>query len=100
MLIFLDPYIIQCACSVGLMFGMMIDIGSKFYSVPPPPTRVAYRSRSQTLIFVVLCSIFKILQHLNLLFSLVNMSNTLFYTIFSYLEVKVTDLNNLSCGFS
>ena len=29
---------ILCVCSVGLMFGMMIDIGPpKFYSTPPPP---------------------------------------------------------------
>ena len=28
---------IQTVCSVGFMLGMMIDIGPKFYSVPPPP---------------------------------------------------------------
>ena len=42
----------QCVCPVGLMFGMMIYIGLKFNSLPPPPLYVAYRSRSQTLMYV------------------------------------------------
>ena len=46
------PYIIQCVCSVELMFGMIINIGPKFYSVPSPPMGVTYRSRSQALIVV------------------------------------------------
>ena len=40
--------IIQCVCSVRLMFDMMIDVGLKFYSVPPLTMHVTYRSRSQT----------------------------------------------------
>ena len=55
------------------MSGMMLDIEPKFYSGPPPP-----------------------IHHPNLLFSLVNMSNILFYTMFTHacdLAVKVTDLD-------
>ena len=50
--VFEIPVYNPCVCSVGLMFGMMIDIGPKFYCVPHPPIYVNYRSRSQTLIFV------------------------------------------------
>ena len=50
--VFEVPIYSQCVCSVGLMFGMMIYIGPKFYSVPPPPICVTYRSRSLTLIFI------------------------------------------------
>ena len=38
--------------SVRLIFGMRTDNGTKFYSVPPQPMRVTYRSSSPTLIFV------------------------------------------------
>ena len=44
--VFEIPIYDQCVCSVGLMFGMMIDTCPKFYSVPPPPMRVTYRLMS------------------------------------------------------
>ena len=52
-----------------------------------------------------ICFVFiflQILHHPNLLFSLVNMSNILFYTIFTHvcdLEVKVMDLDIFIYGF-
>ena len=42
------------------MFGRMIDVGPKFYSVPPQPMRVTYRSRILTFhvwSFVKVCKI-------------------------------------------
>ena len=68
------------------MFSMMIDIGPKFYFVPPQPMRVTYRSRSQTLIFI--CFVLKFLRSYFIqtffFFGLVNMSNISFYTIFTH----------------
>ena len=76
MLEFLRSLYNQCVCSVGLMFGMMIDCGPKFYSVPPSHVHMTYRSRSQNLIFwLKFCvEVIKILHHPHLWFSLVNMS--------------------------
>ena len=45
--VFEIPIYNQCVRSFGLVFGMTIDIGPKFYSLPPPPMRVTYRSRSK-----------------------------------------------------
>ena len=36
------------------MFGMMIDTGPKFYSLPSPPPCMTLRSRSQTWNFYVI----------------------------------------------
>ena len=73
---FFEIPIIQCVCSMQLVFDMMIDICAQFYSVPHPPMHVTYRLMSQTSIFV-LFQMFKILNHPNLLFSLVSHENIL-----------------------
>ena len=58
---------------------------------------VTSRSRAQSLNFVKFCfEVCKIIHHPILLFSLVNMFNILFYTIFTHagdLDVEVTDLD-------
>ena len=76
---------------------------SKVFSIPPPPMRVTYRSRSRLNFLNTFCvEVFKILHQANLLFSLVNMSNILCYTIFTHacdLEVNVMDIDNFHLCF-
>ena len=76
-----------------LMFSKIIYIGSRFYSVPP----FTHACDTQTLIFVqFFIQVFKIFYHPNLLFSLVNIPNILFYNILTNtcdLEVKVMYLD-------
>ena len=45
---FLGPHYFQTLWWIWFIFGMMIDTGPKFYSVPSPPPCMTLRSRSRT----------------------------------------------------
>ena len=47
-LMFLGPHCFQTLWWIWFMFGMMIDTGPKFYTVPSPPPYMTLRSRSRT----------------------------------------------------
>ena len=77
---------------------MIIDIASKFYTctIPTHAFDLQVQCTHFNFCIFVFVKVFKFLHHLNLLFSLVNISNILFYTIFTHaydLEVKVTDFD-------
>ena len=43
------PHYFQILWWIWFMFGMMIDIGPNFYTVPSPPPYMSLRSRSRTI---------------------------------------------------
>ena len=50
---YLGPHYFQTLWWILFIFGMMIDTGPKFYSVPSPPPCMTLRSRSRTLNFML-----------------------------------------------
>ena len=48
MLKFLGPHYFQTLLWIWFMFGMMMDTGPEFYTVPSPLLYMTLRSRSQT----------------------------------------------------
>ena len=47
------PRYFQTLGWIGFIYGLIIGIGSKFFSVPSPPPPMAWRSRSRTWKFIV-----------------------------------------------
>ena len=92
------------------MFGMMMDTGPKFYTVPSPAPYMTLRSRSQTFMIKFYIKVFRTSLFPNPMMDLVHFGTMIdtglkFYAVPSTppvhdLKVKITDLELLCKSFT